>query len=202
MSSLLTPRISRGKPPKVKLTPRNCRKKALAYLIRDFQSRCAYSMQHLQLLGGLKCMEVEHHDPRKKHLKIQEYENLFLATRLCNGSKLAKWPTEEQERKGIRFLNPCKEQDYGVHIVEDPISHELKGVTIAGRYHMITCDLNAPHLVRERCLRAEYRDTLQKANKPFEILKDNTGEAILRAFKQIKDLKDLMIPDIPAEPIQ
>jgi hypothetical protein len=52
-------------------------------------------------------------------------------------------------------LNCCNEADYGVHIFEDPDSHEVVGVTPEGKYHVRNCDLNAPHFIEERAERAE-----------------------------------------------
>src|ERR1700690_2436329 len=118
-------------------------------LMKDFESRCAYSMQHVDLAGGAKCMEVDHFNPHKKDDPIQDYANLFLASRHCNGSKRDRWPSNKDQALGLRFLNCCNEQDYGEHIFEDPDTHELVGVTPEGRYHVRNCDLNAPHLVRE-----------------------------------------------------
>src|ERR1051325_3691703 len=101
-------RIKRGDPPKRKLKRRKERV-ALPELMRDFQGRCAYSMQHWELAGGEKCMEVDHFDPREKNNLNQRYDNLFLATRHCNLSKQAVWPTAAELLEGERYLNPCKE---------------------------------------------------------------------------------------------
>ena len=64
-------------------------------------------------------MEIDHFDPRKKEDFIQQYENLFLAKRHCNGAKSKFWPSGAEQALGLRYLNPCREQDYGVHIFED-----------------------------------------------------------------------------------
>ena len=85
-------RIQRGPAPAKRLTRRNYRKVALEPLRRDFQDRCAYSCQHLNRAGGLKCMEIDHFDPRLKNKFIQRYDNLFLSTRHCNGAKAQVWP--------------------------------------------------------------------------------------------------------------
>ncbi len=53
------------------------------------------------------------------------------------------------------YLNPCLEHDYGVHLVEDPNTHRLIGLTPAGKYHVRMCDLNADHLIAERGDRTE-----------------------------------------------
>jgi hypothetical protein len=113
-------------------------------------------MQHTSRAGGPKCLEVDHFNPNKKREPIQQYTNLFPATRHCNGAKRDRWPSNKDRQLGMRFLNCCAEIDYGVHIFEDPDSHKLVGVTPAGKYHVRNCDLNAPHLVKERADRAEF----------------------------------------------
>jgi len=45
--------------------------------------------------------------------------------------------------------------DYGKHIFEDPVTHQVFGVTPAGRYHVRHCDLNDDLYVAERRDRAE-----------------------------------------------
>jgi len=125
-------------------------RKAKPALMRDFKGRCAYSMQHWKRAGGKTCMEIDHFDPRTKSEPIQHYENLMLATRHCNRAKVDIWPTETEEKAGIRFLNPCMEPDYGVHMVEDQVTGKLIPLTPAGTFQIYMCDLNAPHLMIER----------------------------------------------------
>jgi len=73
--------------------------------------RCTYSCQHLKRAGGLKAMEIDHFNPHLKGKLIQQYANLFLATRHCNAAKGDAWPTRAEQRLGLRFLNPCVELD-------------------------------------------------------------------------------------------
>ena len=108
-------------------------------------------------------MEIDHFDPRKKEDFIQQYQNLFLATRHCNGAKSKFWPSAAEQTLGLRYLNPCREQDYGVHIFEDPKTHLLVGITPAGKYHIRMCDLNADHFVAERRDRSEIWEMLRSA---------------------------------------
>jgi hypothetical protein len=167
---------------------------ALASLRRDFEDRCAYSCQHLSRAGGLKAMDVDHFDPRKKEDFIQQYANLFWATRHCNGAKWKYWPSAGEQARGLRYLNPCREQDYGEHIFEDPQTHLLVGVTPAGRYHIRMCDLNADHFVAERRERAEIWELLRtamtlKRNQMPELTADLAG-ALRKQAEQ-------MIPGFP-----
>lgn len=190
MSNSTNPRVVRKHFPK-QVIAKTAYRKAFDYLVLDFENRCAYSMQHMYRTGGQKCMEVDHFNPRKKKDSIQQYENLFLATRHCNGSKRDRWPTNKDRQLGIRFLNCCKEVDYGVHIFEDPDSHEVVGVTPAGKYHVRNCDLNAPHLIAERAERAELRHILE--SRPVTI----KGEwAYPVPAQDLKKMLEKMIPTI------
>jgi hypothetical protein len=135
-------------------------------------------------------MEVDHFNPHKKNDYIQVYDNLFLATRHCNGAKRDRWLSNRQRRLGARFLNCCKETDYGVHILEDPDTHELVGVTPEGKYHVRNCDLNAPHLVEERAERAELWDLLE--NQPVRIENWSLPDAV----QSLKGVAEKMIPRI------
>lgn len=139
-------------------------------------------------------MEIDHFDPRRKEDFIQHYENLFLATRHCNGAKSKCWPSAGDQVLGLRYLNPCREHDYGDHMLEDSQTHLLVGVTPAGRYHIRMCDLNADHFVQERRERAEICELLQtavtvKRNRMPQMAADLA--AALR--KQVEN----MIPEFP-----
>lgn len=95
-------------------------------------------------------MDVDHHNPTLPESTRNRYENLYLASRHCNGKKSDHWPTPAQRKLGIRFLDPCAEIDYGQLLFEDPDSFEIWGESPAARYHIRILDLNAPHLVEER----------------------------------------------------
>jgi len=186
-------RVVRGTPPKGNL--RKDYRKALPELLRDFQSRCAYSMQHERFAGGRLAMEVDHHDPTIREFERNRYENLYLSTRHCNNKKRKNWPTPALKKLGIRFLDCCKEQDYGVHIFEDLKTHLLVGATPAGIYHIRMCDLNAPHFVRERQTRSEFIQLL--TNTPAIVRSRSDTKAILDQLNPF--IRD-MIPPIPPPP--
>ena len=138
-------------------------------------------------------MEVDHFRPRGSRRNL--YSNLIPATRHCNGSKSQTWPTKGQQRAGIRLLNPFVERDYGKHIFEEPISHRLVGVTSAGRYQIIVCDLNAAHFVEERKDRARIRKLLESPGTVTGSLDDAK-----RAIEELRRELDQMIPPIPSLP--
>src|SRR5262249_35577920 len=123
-------------------------------------------------------------------------------------SKGQTWPNKAQQRLGVRLLNPCREVDYGEHIFEDPKTHELVGVTPPGRYHIIVCDLNAAHLVRERRDRAKIKALLDKTpvtlvgTVQFDLGSGVAGiSALKQAIEALREELSYMIPPIPAPPI-
>jgi len=140
-------------------------------------------------------MDVDHFNPNKKKDKIQEYSNLFLATRHCNGAKRDRWPSNKERKAGLRFLNCCEESDYGSHIFEDPDTHRLVGITTEGKFHILNCDLNAPHLVDERSERAHLWEILE--NKRIRIKADFNKQAEMLALRTAaREQADRMIPKI------
>ncbi len=143
-------------------------------------------------------MEIDHFDPREKKKNIHSYKNLFLATRHCNGAKDETWPTKKEMRDGIRFLNCCEEQDYGVHIFENPDSHELIGASPAGIFQIEICDLNAPHLVKERQRRAELIRLLEGKNLLFQLRCNRLTPDFIALIKLLREQVDNLIPEIPA----
>lgn len=143
-------------------------------------------------------MEVDHFNPRKKNDYAQHYSNLFLATRHCNGAKRDRWPTCRERKLGARFLNCCEETDFGVHIFEDPDSHEVVGVTPEGKYHVRNCDLNAPHLVEERTQRADLWSKLE--GKAMRIKDGRSLPDVMPVLGIIEALKEVAIKMIPRIP--
>jgi hypothetical protein len=155
-------------------------------------------MQHVERAGGLTAMEVDHFDPRRKRDLWQCYENLFLATRHCNGHKSDRWPTRRQVRLGLRFLNCCLEADYGWQIFEDPNTHELIGSTPAARWHIRMCDLNGEHFVAERRQRAKLWDLLRHR---LAVLQPQADYAVVgRLLQALRVEVEKMIPEIPPPP--
>lgn len=193
MSNSSAQRIKRGAPP-AKVIKRHKYRGALPELVRDFDGRCAYSMQHYERAGGLVTMEVDHFDPRRKNDLVQDYANLFLASRYCNNKKRNSWPTKTEAREGARFLNPCAEVDYGEQIFELPDSHIVVGVTPAAQWHIRKCGLNADHLVHERALRAKYRRLLESA--PMQTRRHVDSEIVVDTVASLRLEVDKMIPPI------
>ena len=161
--------------------------------MRDFDGRCAYSMQHHTRCGQL---EVDHFDPRRKKDLIQDYNNLFPASRLCNRKKSNTWPTREEIAAGCRFLNPCEEVDYGEQVFEAPLTHRLVGTNPAANWHIRVCGLNADTLVYERRRRAEHWDTIKRTVIRVKGDQQRVGELIQKFRWEV----ELMIPEIAPPP--
>jgi hypothetical protein len=193
MLSSKKPRVKRGPPPK-KLIKRHKYAACLPELIRDFSGRCAYSMQHHSRAGSL---EVDHFDPRRKKDVTQDYNNLFPASRHCNGKKSDIWPTKAEQSAGCRFLNPCEEMDYGEQIFEDPATHRLHGTTPAAVWHIRVCGLNADHLIHERARRSEYWATIKST--PVRRIKSDHPD-LLGLIEMFREELQLMIPEVPSGP--
>ena len=98
-------------------------------------------------------MHIDHFNPHLPYHTRNNYENLFLASCHCNVNKNDFWPDPKERARGVRYLNPCEERDYGEHIWEDPDTFEVWSETPAGKYHIRMMKLNSATLVRERKLR-------------------------------------------------
>jgi len=192
MSSYKKPRLKRGLPPE-KPIKRHKYRLVLPELIRDFGERCAYSMQHQARCGAL---EVDHFDPRKKKNLIQDYNNLFPASRHCNGKKSDHWPNKAELAAGCRFLNPCEEMDYNAQIFEDPQTHKLIGVNPAAIWHIRICGLNSDRLIEERRRRARHWRALNQ--KAIKVKKNAPHETVKDLISGFREEVELMIP--PLEP--
>jgi hypothetical protein len=184
------PRIHRGLAPKgVRLDKR---KEIFPHLLEVFEHRCAYSRRH-DLVTGKSCLDLEHFNPTLTGKARHRYDNLMVGTHLSNMAKRKIWPSLRDRRKGIRFLNPCKEQDYGTHLFEDPISHRIVSSTPAGRFHIVTCNLNDESYVWERTRRANLRAQI---SQPRIFLM--SPEEISPLVNEVSRLVEVMIPPIPA----
>ena len=142
-------------------------------------------------------MEVDHFNPTLKNAARHAYNNLMLAFRHCNGKKSDNWPSKKAMMAGVRFLNPCVEMDYGVHLFEDPKTWEIVGVTAAGRYHIDMLDLNAPIFVKQRRTRAELRAILEDKAFDANSISHEACASISNGIEGLKALVALMIPPLP-----
>jgi hypothetical protein len=107
--------------------------------------------------------------------------------------------SNKNRKRGARFLNYCEETDYDTHILEDPETHEVVGVTREGIYHVRNCDLNAPHLLQERKQRAQLWGLIEIAPVLIRNTDGGTtanGEAAMELAKALRKVASEMIPKI------
>jgi hypothetical protein len=142
-------------------------------------------------------MEIDHFDPTLTGADRHRYSNLMWSTRLCNNAKLNYWPTAADRKRGIRFLNPCEEWDYGVQIFEDPLTHELIGKTPAALYHIRILRLNHESFVWERRLRADLLQILEDAKTVRRL--HGPFEDILDRLQDLRARLNILIPPIQYE---
>jgi len=173
-------------------------RRAIKTLLGESGGRCGYSFEHV-LDFGERTMEVDHFNPTLTHPSRNRHDNLIAASRHCNGAKSELWPSTELQKKGVRFLNPYIENDYGVHIFENLETGELIGVSPPGRWQIEMLDLNADHLVRKRLDRTKLSKELKRcafssgadrSNQVFEALTELLPTVHETMYKK-------MIPPIP-----
>lgn len=142
-------------------------------------------------------MDVDHFDPTLRGQRRNAYSNLMLATHHCNMMKSATWTKPVAASAGsVRLINPCEEADYGVHLFEDPGTHEVVGWTARGRLQIDTMDLNHPAYVRERKERSDYY--LAKRSLPAYI--KGSYEDLMTALSLADATYSRCIPEIPEPP--
>lgn len=95
---------------------------------------------------------------------------------------------------GIRFLDCTKEHDYGLHILEDPGTHRVFGISPAGRYHVRVLDLNAGVFIKHRQMRAKLQVFMTET--PLTI-KPKAFDRLRGAVQLAKCLQEMAIPFIP-----
>jgi hypothetical protein len=131
----------------------------------DFDHRCAYCMSHEHLIGE-RHFDIEHFCPVSAG-GGNDYDNLFWSCKTCNGFKWTEWPGEAQRRRGARYANPCREWDYGEHLIELP-DGTLEGLTRCGEYHLEKIFLNRPELVEWRADRTRIKELVTACKKEIQ----------------------------------
>ena len=119
------------------------------FLRRDFEFRCAYCLRHEFFFGGGEAGEIDHFRPR--HLfpaLVNPYPNRSWCCRKCNAVKGGTWPAEAQAERGLRFLDPCAD-DQNDHW-QAHADGTLTASTLPGRYTIRHLRLDRPTLVEFR----------------------------------------------------
>jgi len=208
MSKLRTSRLKRGKSPRKAngqvrvLTENTYRKSSKKEIERDFGKRCAYSMVHEDHADGASGMEIDHFNPTLTGRRRHVYGNLFPGAGSCNLSKSNTWPDADDLAVGMRYLNPCKEIDYGEHIFEERESGLLVATSTAGFYQIVNLGLNDSHFVR---LRLDRTDLCERLYSNMFALRDRLAdvenlEHVEVVIKSLNVQLSKMIPFIPEPP--
>lgn len=180
-------------------------RRALPTLLLETSNRCAYSQQHIDDFGD-RVMEVDHFNPKQKGKRKDRHGDLLCASRHCNGVKWKRWPTSEEVNSGARFLNPYKEVDYGVHIVEVVETGRLLGLTQAGKYHVRHLGLNAEFLVKARLRRTKSLAGIKRSDDCVAQVEALTRgpnklvECLQIGREALESHMKIAIPVIPAAP--
>lgn len=182
-SSSRTPRVVRKYDSAEIFADSELRHRALDQLLDDFDDRCAYSMVHVATISRHD-MEVDHHNPTLTKRKRNVYKNLYPSCSICNNHKRARWPDKAQQRKGLRFLDPCREMDYNEQLFEDPVTGELLPTTRQAVYHLENCNLNYAWLKEQRRKRNAHMAVLQYLQSQGIGSKDPNLAALLSTFEK------------------
>jgi hypothetical protein len=173
----LKPRIVRKETPPI-MRGRDGYLKARELLRRDFDYRCAYCMIHEQQAGGPESFSIDHFRPRSKGGRVNDYANLYWTCIGCNRNKGHTWSTPSERRRGFRFADPCQEQDYGVHFVEND-QGELVPQTLCGEYHLKLLRLNRPSRVARRRERNEFMAQFTEVASLIQRLEKETATPLI-----------------------
>jgi hypothetical protein len=143
--------------------------------------------------------------PRSKGGRVNDYANLYRSCIGCNRTKSESWPTPAERRRGARFADPCREQDYGVHFHENEHG-ELVPQTPCGEYHVLMLRLNRSFRVTYRLERNRFATQLAEAvalverleRQPATDLKRDIIAHIQQEIEWLQAELAIAIPFIPS----
>lgn len=144
------PRVRRSAGPKSAMTKATYRKKALPFLMKDFEGKCAYCLDPGDF-RHVNQSHVEHFNCRLKEREKNRYGNLMLACATCNLCKHDK-PVINSFDAEQRLLNCTIETEFPEHIVEMPDGQWFP-LTKAGEYHLASIGLKEDCHRRKRFAR-------------------------------------------------
>ena len=116
-------------------------------------------------------------------------------------AKRKVWPKKKDLQNRRRYLDCCKETDYGVHLFEDRATGELLPLTPEGVYQLENCDLNNEWLKAKRRERTEDQKILAalKAGAASPLGPDKAKSSEVIAI--MNDRIDRGIPEIAELPV-
>jgi hypothetical protein len=193
------PRIERKHDAEKVFTDATYRSGAFDWLMEDFGDRCAYSLIHRSTVGDHN-IEVDHFNPSAKGAKRHRYGNLYPAYSACNNAKRKAWPKKRDLEKRRRYLDCCKEEDYGVHLFEDAATGELLATTPEGVYHAENCSLFSEWLKLKRRERTEDAQVISGLKKIAATLSGPELKAMNDNIDLLQRRLNTAIPPIKALP--
>ena len=152
-------RVKRSEGPRSKMTKATYRKKALPYLLKDFDRHCAYCLDPSDFRSPSE-NHIDHFDCKLRERQRHQYKNLMLACSACNISKHDK-PVVNPFDSDQRLLNCTEENEFPTHIVE-AADGRWHPVTKAGEYHIESIELNAECHRNKRSARRRITEEILK----------------------------------------
>jgi hypothetical protein len=119
-----------------------------------FMYRCAYCQTLDTYLGGIDGMTVDHFlcEARYPHLKLA-WSNLYYSCGICNSHYKKDRPTEDEEKQGLRFVDPCeKDVDDHFRLALDPVLGfrcMVKPLTPEAKFVVFVLKLNDRKSIRD-----------------------------------------------------
>lgn len=111
-----------------------------------YQRTCGYCGVTEVMVGGE--LTLDHHQPRAAD-GSDDQNNLVYACIRCNQYKGDFWPDATDLAQGRRVLHPGFD-DIALHLIDDEITGQLRGLTPTGVFHITLLRLNRPQLVAHR----------------------------------------------------
>jgi hypothetical protein len=155
-------------------------KKALKFLLHDFERRCAYCLDPDEFRHPSQS-QVDHFNCKLKSRKRNLYKNLMLACAACNLSKHDKMVVNPFDKEQ-RLLNCTEENEFLGHIVEMP-DGQWEARTKAGKYHLESIGL------REECHRKKRAARKEVLNR---VVKLCTGAVQYKSYNPIELHNEVM----------
>lgn len=146
----------------------------LPFLLSLFRRQCAYC----NMVSSV--WQIDHFRPQSKFPKLLNvWSNLYYCCPACNTRKGDRWPTKDLAADRFVFTDPC---DHDPDILHRWTNTAFKLVprTDAGRYTIMTIDLNRQACVVFRRRRAEARSRLLTLHALVAERGDDTARKALR----------------------
>jgi hypothetical protein len=128
-----TSRVKRSHGPKSVMTENTYRKKALPFLLKDFEKKCAYCLDPNDFRIPSHD-QVDHFNCKLRGRNRHYYKNLMLGCAACNHSKHDK-PLVNPFDTEQRLLNCTEENEFIGHIKEEA-DGQWVALSKAGEYHL------------------------------------------------------------------